>query len=196
MNVPLVPPDTETSPVSKPVTSSEKVKVAVKAVVEAILAGTSEIVTVGAVASQVAVADTVLAGPLLPRPSITEFAAILITTSSDPFGLNDKEALEMKPGPMIGNPLRVAPVQVTFCKKPKAKLEPSTFSEKFNVKLRTLRELILSGTPVIVTDGPMTSQTAVAETSAAGPDSVPSVAALAATVTTKFADPSGVTTSV
>ena len=65
--VPFEPPVTVTSPVAKPVTSSEKVKVAVKAVVALIASGTPLIVTVGAAVSTVKVA--VAANPRLPAVS-------------------------------------------------------------------------------------------------------------------------------
>ena len=82
VNVPFVPPVTVTSPVTNPVTSSENVNVAVNTAVELILGGTPVISTVGASASQVAVADTAVAGPLL-RPSVAELAAT-VTVTLDP----------------------------------------------------------------------------------------------------------------
>ena len=66
-NVPFEPPVTVTSPVAKPVTSSEKVKVAVKASVALIASGTPVIVTVGAAVSTVKVA--VCSDPWLPAAS-------------------------------------------------------------------------------------------------------------------------------
>ena len=66
--MPLVPPATVTSAVSKPVTSSEKVKVAVKASVALIASGTPVIATVGAAVSTVKVASWAGA-PWLPAAS-------------------------------------------------------------------------------------------------------------------------------
>ena len=66
-NAPLEPPVTVTSPVTKPVTSSEKVKVAVKAVVALIASGTPPMVSVGAAVSTVKVA--VRRDPWLPAAS-------------------------------------------------------------------------------------------------------------------------------
>ena len=71
---------------SNPVTASEKTNSALKAVVELIFAGTPWIVTVKTVASQVAVADTAKAGPVL-RPSVTELAATSTVTSAPPVGV-------------------------------------------------------------------------------------------------------------
>ena len=85
-----MPSDTETSPVSNPVTSSEKVKVAVKFVVELILSGTSLIATVGAAASQVAVAETADFGPVL-RPSVTASAATVMVTFDPLVGVTFSE---------------------------------------------------------------------------------------------------------
>ena len=84
-----MPPVTVTSPVSNPVTSSEKVNVAVKAVMELILAGTPVIATVGAVASQIAVALTAVAGPVL-KPSVAAFAATSTTTFTPPVGVTTR----------------------------------------------------------------------------------------------------------
>ena len=66
-NAPFEPPVTVTSPVTKPVTSSEKVKVAVKASVALIASGTPVIVSVGAAVSTVKVA--VCWAPWLPAAS-------------------------------------------------------------------------------------------------------------------------------
>ena len=55
---------------------------AVKAVVELIVAGTSLIATVGAAASQMAVADTAETGPVL-RPSVAA-SATTVTVTLDP----------------------------------------------------------------------------------------------------------------
>ena len=84
----MVPPNNKkTPPVSKPVTASEKVKVAVNWVVELIFAGTPVISTVGRVASQVAVIETALAGPVLLSPSVATSAATVTTTSAEPVGV-------------------------------------------------------------------------------------------------------------
>ena len=61
-------------------------KVAVKFVVEFMLAGTSEMVTVGPVSSQVAVAETAEDGPVL-KPSVAASAATVTTTSAEPSGV-------------------------------------------------------------------------------------------------------------
>ena len=66
-NAPFEPPATVTSPVAKPVTSSEKVKVAVKASVALIASGTPVISSVGAAVSTVKVA--VCWAPWLPAAS-------------------------------------------------------------------------------------------------------------------------------
>ena len=87
VNAPFVPPVTVTSPVTNPVTDSENMNVAVNAAVELILGGTPVIATVGAVASQAAVADTADAGPVVPPPSVAEFAATVTTTSVEPEGV-------------------------------------------------------------------------------------------------------------
>ena len=79
VNVPLSPLVTVTSLISKSVTASLKVKVAVRFVVLLILAGIPVISTVGAAVSQVAVALWALAGPRL-SPSVTAFLRIVTTT--------------------------------------------------------------------------------------------------------------------
>ena len=85
-NMPLVPPLTVTSPVSNPLTSSEKVKVAWNVAVELIVLGTPEIATVGASPSQTAVSDTAAVGALL-TPSVTAFAGTVTITSASPSGV-------------------------------------------------------------------------------------------------------------
>ena len=66
-NVPLVPPVTVTSAVTKSVTSSEKVKVTSRASAALIASGTPPIVTVGTDVSTVKVASA--ANPRLPAVS-------------------------------------------------------------------------------------------------------------------------------
>ena len=66
-NVPFEPPVTVTSSVSKPVTSSEKVKETSRAVVALIASGTPPISSVGAAVSTVKVAAA--ADPGLPAAS-------------------------------------------------------------------------------------------------------------------------------
>ena len=82
-NVPVVPPVTATSPAANSVTSSDHVNVTLRSLVELIFDGTPLIPTVGAVASQVAVASAADAGPALPPPSVAESAAT-VTTTLDP----------------------------------------------------------------------------------------------------------------
>ena len=84
-----MPPVTVTSPVTKSVTASENMNVAVSGEVELIFDGTPVIRTVGAVASHVAVALSALAGPVLPPPSVAEFAATVTTTSAEPAGVTN-----------------------------------------------------------------------------------------------------------
>ncbi len=91
MNAPAAPPVTVTSPIANPVTASENVNVAVSTVRELIFAGTPPISTVGAVASQVAVALTADAGPVL-RPSVAASAATVTTTSAEPDGVTARQA--------------------------------------------------------------------------------------------------------
>ena len=71
------------------VTSSEKVKVAVNASVELIAEGTPEIWTVGAVASQVAVAVAAVDGPVL-SPSVAELAVTVTTTLVESAGVTPR----------------------------------------------------------------------------------------------------------
>ena len=85
-NAPRVPPVTVTSPMTNPVTASENSNSAVNGALELILAGTSLMLTVGAAASQVAKAETSLAGPVL-RPSVAASAATVTTTSAPPVGV-------------------------------------------------------------------------------------------------------------
>jgi hypothetical protein len=185
-NVPFVPPVTVTSPVANPVTDSLNVNVAVSAVVALIRAGTPVIVTVGADVSQTAVAETAVAGPVF-TPSVAAFAAT-VTTRFDPLvGVTASVYVV----PLPENVPFVPPVTVT---SPVA--NPVTDSLNVNVAVSAFVELIRLGTPVIVTVGADASQTAVAETADAGPVLAPSVAALAATVTTTFAVPDGVIASV
>ena len=84
--MPFDPPVTVTSAVTNPVTSSEKVNVAVNASVELIAVGTPEIWTVGAAASHAAVAVAAVAGPVL-APSVAELAVTVTTTSVEPAGV-------------------------------------------------------------------------------------------------------------
>ena len=79
---PAEPPSTVTSSVLKPVTPSEKVKVAVNDAVLPMAAGTPVIDSVGGVASHVALADTALAGPVRPLPVAAP--ALTVTTASEP----------------------------------------------------------------------------------------------------------------
>ena len=72
------------SPTAKPVTVSPKVNVAVNTAL--LFDGTPPIVSVGAVASHFAVAETSAAGPVLPEPSLAAPAATVIFTSSVPPG--------------------------------------------------------------------------------------------------------------
>ena len=79
-NAPRVPPVTVTSPMTNPVTASENSNSAVNGALELILAGTSLMLTVGAAASQVAIAETALDGPVLPPPRVAELAATSTVT--------------------------------------------------------------------------------------------------------------------
>ena len=83
----LVPPATVTSAVSKPLTSSEKVKVAWNVAVELIFAGTPEIATVGATLSHVAVAVTSAAGVRF-TPSVAASFGTVTTTFAPPAGVS------------------------------------------------------------------------------------------------------------
>ena len=186
-NVPFVPPVTATSPVSNPVTSSENVNVAVNTVVELIADGTPVISTVGAAASQVAVAATAEVGPVL-SPSVAEFAATLTTTFDPLVGVT---ASVYTLALVLANVPFVPPVTATS-----AVSNPVTSSENVNVTLSASVELIADGTPVISTVGAVASQVAVAVTADAGPVLAPSVAASTATVTTTLDPLVGVTASV
>ena len=73
---------------------------------------------------------------------------------------------------------------------------PVTSSEKTNSAVKAVVELIRAGTSLMVTVGRSASQVAVAVAALGGPVLTPSVAASAATVTTTFAEPVGVTASV
>ena len=186
VNVPFVPPVTVTSPVTNPVTSSEKVNVAVSAAVESIVAGTPVIPTVGAAASQVAVAATAEAGPVL-LPSVAEFAATVTVTSDPLVGVTTS----VYSSPLPVNAPFVPPVTVTS-----PVTNPVTASDHVNVTPSAAAELIFAGTPPISTAGDAASHVAVADTADAGPVLTPSVAELAATVTTTFDPLVGVTASV
>ena len=185
-NAPLVPPVTVTSPAANPVTSSDQLNVAVSAVLELIFGGTPAMETVGATASQVAVAETADAGPAL-RPSVTEFAATVTATLDPPAGVTTS----VYDLPLPANAPFVPPVTVT---SPAA--NPVTSSDQLNVAVSAVLELIFGGTPAMETVGATASQVAVAEAADAGPGLRPSVTESAATVTATLDPPAGVTARV
>ncbi len=139
----MVPPATVTSPVTNPVTSSENVNVTLSAVVELIFAGTPPIVTVGAAASQTAVAVTADAGPVL-RPSVAELAATSTVTFDPLVGVT----ASVYSRPLPENAPFVPPATVTS-----PVTNPVTASENVNATLSAAVELIFAGTPVIETVG-------------------------------------------
>ena len=77
VNSPFAPPVTLTSGVSNPVTTSEKVNVAVRLAVEELKVPGPLIESVGLEASQTAVAETGILGPIIVASSaaVAEFAA-------------------------------------------------------------------------------------------------------------------------
>ena len=85
VNVFFIPPLTVTSPISKSVTSSEKVNVTVNGAVLLIFSGTP-IATVGATTSHCAVADSAAAGPVF-TPSVAASFATVTTTSLSSSGV-------------------------------------------------------------------------------------------------------------
>ena len=76
----MVPPDTVTSLVSKPVTASEKVNVTLSGVTELILAGSPPIVRAGASKSKRAWAETAEEGPVSPHPTVTVLGFTITVT--------------------------------------------------------------------------------------------------------------------
>ena len=186
VNAPFVPPVTVTSPVTNSVTSSENVNVTPRAAVELIFDGTPVTSTVGT-ASQIAVAETADAGPVL-LPSVAEFAAT-VTVTADPL-VGVTASVYSVPLTAVNAPF-VPPVTVTS-----PVTNPVTAFENVNVAVSAAVELIVAGTPVISTVGAATSHVAVAETADAGPVFRPSVAEFAATVTVTASEPVGVTASV
>ena len=181
----FVPPDTVTSSVSKSVTASEKVNVAVKAFVE-VIHSSIPIVTVGALGSYSELASAVAPLSLPARSWAAPAASDTVTL---PAAVGVISAVHFSP--LVTSVNSEALPLVTWMS---VVSKPVTVSSKMNVAVNA--ELLDAGTSPIVTVGAVLSHCAVLLTASAGPVfSAPSAAAFCFTVTVTSFEPSGVTTS-
>ena len=143
-------------------------------------------VTAGAVSPHFTVAETSCAGPIF-KPSVIPPAGTVTVTSKSPSGVTNSVYLVL----LVEVNLPFIPPLTSMS----AASKPDTSSEKVNVTVRSLVELILAGTPPIVSSGATASHSAVTAASCAGTVFTPSVAASFDTVTVTSLLPSGSTTS-